>query len=482
MSQVPGLKYIFCVARAYPIENLVALWHYMNKAGVTVDILAGAEDVLDCLRENDIQFNELRELPADYDVMISNCIGFFPFTRYWLEKSLQAGKINVNVVLPSLVTRYGDQWFVPKKWKLMHALCVGDMQTINKRREHNKEVLYLNTGVPAHDFFSTSDFQTEVARVRQRYGDKLLVIGLEGNGKEHEKNYGLEVIRYAESFGFKVVVQIHSGREHVYGDTFSEYTDPGIDRYALFVAASHVISALYSILITECFYFGTKVACKPLALHYEKWRDFRWLNDPHEWNQWARSFFDKELVNTIPLVHDVGSLNEFLSSSEPNMSSWQAQDYFGWPRVENYCENTFRMLDMYLGSENEGQVQKIKFKNEIYNNTEIDFTFHDTADNISKFNGINDKQGFMREGIRFLKEGDAKKAQCYLERAAMFSGTEHYGFVQYALALCCLKLNNIQEAQKHICQSLFVEPNCREYQELKRQIDATEKPSYSSIT
>jgi len=480
MAYKPRLRFIFNFGRWYDTDRTLPLLRYLNAAGVAPSVLAGEPDILERLKGNGIAVKALAGLPDEYDVMLSPGVGYIPFERYWLQRSMEAGKINVQCVYPPVINRCSNLNNTPRRTRFTHAVCTGCQRTLDDLRNINKEVVYLLTGMPSWDRFSTEGFKADVAQVRRRYGDKLLVIGVSCFLIEEETAWYRRMIRQAESLGFRVVLQVHIGREKELCETLRPYVNPGIDRYCLFAAASHVIVLIQSLMAPECLYLNRPVAAKPLANSYHGWNRHAWIDDPAEWRRWATPLYGEDCLSIIPLVHDEESLMQFLLSRPKSVSPDHAGRVFGFPEVPSFTEHTFRMLDTYFGPENHRNVEMMLKKGEVSRGLVVDCSFWDIRDDWNQFRGVSDLDGFISAGIRFIREGRHADALRYLQRAEMYSGTEDFAFIQYLKSACYLALENMEEAEQSIYRSLFVQPDCLDFQQMKDRIAAAAKVDASA--
>jgi hypothetical protein len=479
MAYKPRLRFIFNFGRWYDTDRTLPLLRYLNAAGVAPAVLAGEPDILDRFKDNGIAVKALAGLPDEYDVMLSPGVGYIPFERYWLEKSMEAGKINVQSFYPPVINGSSNLNNTPRRTRFTHAVCTGCQRTLDDLRNINKEVVYLLTGMPSWDRFSTAGFKADVAQVRRRYGDKLLVIGVSCFLIEEETAWYRRMIRQAESLGFRVVLQVHIGREKELCETLRPYVNPGIDRYCLFAAASHVIVLIQSLMAPECLYLNRPVAAKPLAHHYHGWNRHAWVDDPAEWRRWATPLYGEDCVSIMPLVHDEPSLSRFLSDPRPAPAE-RVDRMFGLPTVRSFTEHAFQMLDTYFGPENRCNVEMMRKKGEVSRGAVVDYSFWDIRADWNQFRGVHDPDGFLSAGMHLIREDKPADALRYLERADMYSGTDTFAFIQHLKSACCLALGRLEEADTHIYRSLFVQPHCRDFQHMKGRIAAAADASGSA--
>ena len=469
MSYIPRLKYVFVMPRVYQMEWHMPFFRYMNNLGMTPRILAGDENVIKNLNDNSISFKLIRELPEDYDILLSTSSMYLPFGRYWLEKSMRKGKINVFAVQVPIPYYYESVNFKPMTTKFLHAVCATDERTINNVKRLNKEVLYLNTGYTVYDQFSTDEFKREVADVKNRFGEKLLIVTVDRIWPE-EFSYIQKAIHLAESLGFTVMLQAHHGLEDRIPEDFAGYVNPGLNRFALYAAASHLIAFIVSSVVSECMYLGSKIGCKPLGTKDGVWGQWRWFDNAEQWYQHTLPYCGKEYLDMAPLIHDETSLTEFLSSTEKPFTKEDVLKFFGWPQVDSFTENTFKMIEMYFGDNNRENVKKILKKSEVVRGM-TEFFGWECERAGTPIKHINDPAVLVKGGLDFLKQGNIGAAFTCLRIADKFSGMDFTEIIQYALANCHYLTNNIEEARKYIYRTLLFNPDCKEYQNLRKRID-----------
>ena len=468
MTYIPKLRYIFVQTRIHQMEFHLPLLSYLNDLGVVPRILSGAKEVVRTLRKNNITFGLLNALPKDYDIMLSLAGPFLAFGRYWLEESIKAGKINVYVAQQPIPFCYNVDGVTAEATRFFHAMCVSDKRTIGNIKHYNNEVLCLNTGHPTWDWFSTEQFKNEVADIRARFGKKLLVITVDSEDAE-EYSYSQRTIRYGESLGFRVILQVHPGHKFRVPDYLTNYINPGLNRFALFAAASHVVASIFSTVVSECLYLGLKVGCKPYGIEAGRlWPEFSWFDDPNQWYQDILPFYSKEYLDMVPLVHDENSMVRFLASDEKSYTQAAINEIFGWPMVDNYTENIFRTIETHF-SEPEN-VQAAHAKSRAWQG-KVEYYGWECERKNSPIKHITDPVALFKAGLGFLKHGNILAASEFFRLAEKFSGVDNFDFIQYGLATCYYLSNNVKEADRYIYRALVINPDCKEYQNLKVLID-----------
>ncbi|MDT8303901.1 MAG: tetratricopeptide repeat protein [Sedimentisphaerales bacterium] len=468
MTYIPKLKYVFVQTRVHQIDFHMPLLRYLNKLGIIPPVLAACKDVIRTLMDNNISFDHLRGLPKDYDIMISLAGSFLPFGRNCLEKSAKAGKFNVYVGQLPVPFRYEVEGLSTAGTKFFHAMCISDQRTIDNIKLFNNEVVCLNTGHPAWDLFSTEQFQREVTDIKRRYGNKLLVVTVNNETKE-EFLHCQQAIYYGESQGFTVILQVHPGYQFKVPEQFVKYVNPGINRYALFAAASHVIASILSSVVPECLYLGTKVSCKPFGIKGGIWGRWSWYNKPDEWYQDILPFYGKEYLDMIPLTHDENSMKHFLSSDERTYTKEDVNRIFGWPEVDNFTENIFQTIETHFGEHK--NIQAALVKSRAWRGINEYFGWRCEIPN-SPIKHITDPTALLKGGINALNHGDINTAISFLRYAEKFSSFDKFELIQFALATCYHSANQCKEAQKYIYRALAINPDCIEYQNLKKRIEA----------
>ncbi len=470
MAYIPKLKYVFVEPRVHQMEWHLPIFRYMNNLGMIPRVLAGGLDVIENLEDNSISFENLTDLPEDYDIMLSLAATFLPFARYWLERSMKKAKIKDYVVQPPMPFCCAMEGVNTMATKFLHAMCAADQITIDNVKRFNKEVLYLKTGYTVWDEFSSDEFKNKVADIKKRYGEKLLVVTIDVT-KAEEFLYSKKAISLAKSLGFEVVLQVHPGHRINVPDQFAGYVNPGLNRFALFAAASHVIASIRSTVVSECLYIGSKVGCKPYGVKGGDWMQWTWFQNIEQWYQSILPYYKKEYLDLVPLIHDKKTMTEFLTSNIA-FEQDEINHVFGWPEVDNFCENTFRTIESYFGPHNSENVQKILKKSEAVRDMVAFFGWERTRAG-TFVEHINDPTILTNNGIGFLKQGNIGAAVTCLRIAEQFSGiTDSFDFIQYALATCYNSINHIEKAQKHIYRALLIKPDCQEYRNLKDKIDA----------
>lgn len=487
MSYVPKLKYVFISPRAYDLRVQLATYRYLNSVGITPYILAGENDVFSILQNENITFVQGHSLPANYDIMVSAGCGYVPFERYWLEKSMAAGRINIQANSTPILYIEKCVWCIPKRTRFIHARDISNKRTALNHYSYNKEVIYLNTGRAEWDYFQTNDFKKGVADLKNKYGNKLLVIGANYEQPEKEDIFYKWVIDYAESKDFKVILQLHPRKVRYYGNKFSRYLNPGINHYVLFAAASHFIGFIQSSTMIQNLLLGSKSGCMSLMAHYPPKNCHVWIDDTQLWRQLASQKYGKEVVDVVPLIHDLHSLEKFLSPDQRPVTQQELDKIFGWPRVPNYNSYFFEIVEGLFGTDNEKKAAVISNKdavigaenlNEVLNKDKkylsqtIDVSFWEEKNGPSELAPAAELTYHVKTGVSDLKSGSYGNALLHLNRAIMFSGTDLFAFVQYARAACYLFTGQIDEAKKSIYQCLLAEPNIKEYQKLQHQINA----------
>ncbi|MCP4613786.1 MAG: tetratricopeptide repeat protein [Planctomycetes bacterium] len=468
MSYIPRLRYIFVQTGDYAMDYHLPLLRYLNRLGVTPRILVGSKEVAKTLGDNNIIYDNLRCLPQDYDVMISLAPAFLPLGRYYLEKNAKAGKLNVFVAILPIPFYYENENLTARATKFFHAMCFSDQRTIDNVKRYNNDVLCLNTGHPTFDQFSTEQFQNNVKDINHQFGKRLLVVTVDRKDKE-ELLHCQRTINYAESQGFTVILQVHPGLRYKVPDHFAKYVNPGLDRHALFAAASHVIASIISAVLPECLYLGTKVGCKLFGIKDGIWAQWFWFDNPDQWYQDIFPFYGKEYLDMISLIHDENSIKHFLSSDKRPYAQEDVSRIFGFPEVDNFTENVFRTIETHFGEHK--NVQAALVKSRAWRGI-VDYFGWECEIPNSPIKYIKDPDALLKGGINALNNGNFGTATSFLRLAEKFSNFDKFELIQFALATCYYSANTYEEAQKYIYRALTINPDCIEYKNLKNRIVA----------
>lgn len=469
MAYIPQLRYIFVHTRAYQMDYHLSLLRYLNDFGITPRILATVEEVVETLRENNITFERLNVLPQDYDVMLSLEGPFGPFGRYCLEESMKAGKINIYVAQLPVPYRYKHEGLFAAGWKFFHAACAADQRTIESVKSYNNETLWLNTGHPTWDQLSTEQFRKQVADIKERFGEKLLIVSVDSEDNE-EFQYSRMAVNCAESMGFKVILQVHPGHLFKVSEKFADYINPGFNRFALFSAASHVIASIISAVVPENLYLGTNIGCKPYGIKAGRpWGELSWYDDPNQLYQDILPFYGKEYLDMIAIINDEDSMARFLSSEEKCYTQEDIHRILGRPQVGNFTENVFRTIETHFSDPE--NVAAAHAKSKKWQGI-VEYFGWECERSGSPVRHIKNPVELLKCGIDFLRAGKIGTAVEFLRMAEKFSGmTDNFDFIQYAMATCHYLANNIEEAGKYLYKALLIKPDCQEYQNLKAKID-----------
>jgi hypothetical protein len=459
------------------METHLALFKYMNSLGSVPQILAGDEDVIKYLNENNVTFENITDLPEQYDIFISLTTSTMPFARYWLEKSLAKDKVNIWLYLSPIAMNSEIEALKPTHTRFLHAVCAADKRTIDNCKRYNREVLYLNTGSPSWDYFSTRQFYDEVSEIKGRYGDKLLLLGIDcewnctNDGPMKEYHFVKEIIDYAGSRGFQTILQVHPNIKKIPGDLHA-FINPGYYKYPLYAASSHVIGSILSTLVSECLFLDKKIGTKLLGISKDSdyWGQFHWFDEPEQWYNCTLPLYGKDYLDMIPLIHNDKTLEKFLSSNKNPYSTNGVKNIFGWPEVPSFIENVFKTIESYFAGISQENFDTLMNKSNFEKNLLVDFMWEGERKN-SPIAHITDLKTLIDTATYYLNQSNVGAAQICLRRAEMLSGTEHFDFVQYALAVCFYMGGNLTEARKYIYKSLMVKPNLKQYQDLSIKID-----------
>jgi hypothetical protein len=345
-------------------------------------------------------------------------------------------------------------------------------------KEFNREFLYLVSGVPMWDFFSTKEFSSQVREVHRRYGQKLLVLGITDGVFDREREYYRMAIRIAEQQGFNVIFQMKSGSKDKWSE-FGRFINPGIPRHVLYAAASHLINSMTSMMAIEAMYLGTKAGCNPLA-YCPDTKKYFWCEDLKLWHDTYSKMFEKERFDLLPLLQNKDQIKEFLSDSRPCLTRKQFHEKFGLPEVGNFTAYNFELIEQFFSPENKDKIAAIMKKNQLALNMEADYT---TGAPLEVLPGLEQKslcEKYTKTGLYYLENSDFVLAQRYFYRALMsHSGTDMLEKLQYLRAICFYHLGQLYRADKCIYQALYLNRSDENYKQLKEQIDSQKKSGFS---
>ncbi len=477
----PKLKYVFAASRLYDLRQNLPLFKYLNRLGHRVRILVGDDSVSESLKEQGVNFERLDCLPGDHDAIISRGLGLIPFDRYWLEKNMTAGKLNICNPLFLNPCKAKFRPLEREFSRLGHIICTSDGITLENTRSYNDDMVYLNTGHPEWDFFNSEKHRREVQEVKDRYGDKLCVLALPIFDVPRENDYTARCIRIGESMGYNVVIQIHPGFANKLDPVLHGYVNPGFRNFALFEAASHVVTFVYSFVVMECLNFETKVGCLPYAARYTSPNDHPWLDDDGLWYSWVEEKYPREFVGLLERIDSDERIEEFLSDSRAALTRKQFRELVRMPDVPSFTENVFREIDNLVSSPDDPRIEKMIRKTERVVGTEADFASWVTEKNKDAGIGAKCYEDFFSAGQQVLRQGNFQQALGFLDRAVMYSGNNDFDYLQYLRAICHFKLGKIFQAQRCIGQALMVKPDCEDYLMVKNTIDRSLPVDYSVL-
>ncbi|MHC4753617.1 MAG: hypothetical protein ACYTBP_00610, partial [Planctomycetota bacterium] len=146
------------------------------------------------------------------------------------------------------------------------------------------------------------------------------------------------------------------------------------------------------------------------------------------------------------------------------------KNIFSWPEAPSFTENVFKTIESYFAGISQENFDTLMNKSNFEKNLLVDFMWEGERKN-SPIAHITDLKTLIDTATYYLNQSNVGAAQICLRRAEMLSGTEHFDFVQYALAVCFYMGSNLTEARKYIYKSLMVKPNLKQYQDLSIQID-----------
>lgn len=477
----PKLKYIFCVPRLYDLKHNLPMLHYLYHLDKSVHILAGDESIIETLRDEGISFELHQRLPGWQDVLITPGMGLIPFDRHWLEQNLLTGKINVCVPIFLLPSRIQLACYEPEKTSLTHAVCVSDGLTLENIHSYNDDMVYLNTGLPAWDRFQTARHREEVEHIREQYSDRLFVLAVPLFDLPRENDYIYRCIRIGRSMGYRVMVQIHPGFANKLDPGLKDYINPGFTNFALFEAASHVISFVYSTVVMECLNFETKVGCLPYVAKYRTPQDHPWLENANEWYAWVKEKYDPCYGQLLHRIDTDEKIEEFLSDNRPLVTQKQFRDLVRMPDVENFTENCFREIETFLMNPGEDNTRKMIEKTTRAAGSSYDFASWITEKNADAGCGARSYKDFLFLSLELVKQNRWSQALSMLDRAVMFSGNDDFDILQYLRAVCHCNLGELFFAQRCIHQALMMKPDCENYLYVQHKIDSQLPCDYSVL-
>lgn len=348
----PKLKYIFCLMRKRSLMPSMSVMRYMNSVGIIPQILLGEpEPTKKELDSYKVKYQEIDKLP-DYDVMISEGMGFLPFEVQWMTESKKRNKTNVMLINSTTAYRnYVVSYFLPSKTKLLDGICMKIEETVLHYKEFTENLFLINVGDPDWDYWKTDEFKEKVEKVKSELGDKILVL-CEFYGCDECLQYIEFCIKKAENLGFKIIINLHPSCWE-YGwkkdfDNFRKYCNTDIHHHVLFKAASHMIGNIQSSVIAEGLFLETKVGCNPIVAHHDGFGEGeKWL-DRSSWLIKVSKHMKQEIIDTVDLVFNEKDLDGFLSNSEKKVSMQEATKAFGKINVPCYTEYLFKTLDERL--------------------------------------------------------------------------------------------------------------------------------------
>jgi hypothetical protein len=283
--------------------------------------------------------------PKDFDVMFSESAGMDVFERTILQRSKHEGRINFKLANSiSILNHLVNPNYVPMRTKdTLHGICFRDNRSLKHYYEFNKDLIFLNVGDPDWDILSTNEFKDKVYSIRSNFGQKLLVLGASLDMKEVEAPWWQIVINIAERLNFKVIICPHPGCIKQVAGVFPKYVDSTTDHHVLFASASHVIGEIGSTIIAESLMLGSVVGATPFVPHSGGYSKHAWVNSSN-WYDNVHRMAGREILDMVTFIENPNVLEEFLSNLQP-IPRKKVDEYFGWPKVENYCSHLFRMVE-----------------------------------------------------------------------------------------------------------------------------------------
>ncbi len=347
----PQLKYAFCMMRRTSFRSQMSLIKYLNSFGMVPCVLVNnflREEIFERIQKGEIDAKVCEDILDHYDVMFSESSGSVSvFEGAILSESKKQGKI--NLILHNAISIHTHlrniNYLPPENTKYIHGMCVKGQRSIDHYKKFTKDLFYLNTGDPDWDLFGTHSFKREVEEVQKKYGDKLLVL-CAGFINEEEIEYYKRMILLAEELGFKVIVCVHPGSQSRKPVFFQEYEDYQSSHFILLKAASHIIENVYSTIMAESLFLGKRVGCTPAIRHFAGYGGPHvWVENYVKWYKHVVSKVGKEVIDLLPRIFTENELRDFLSSDSAYVTEERIDKIFGWPKVSNYSEHLFKMVE-----------------------------------------------------------------------------------------------------------------------------------------
>jgi hypothetical protein len=331
----PKLKYAFCVARKRSLMSQLSLMNYLSNMDKSYLVYSQTKIP--------VTFSD-RFSNTNYDVMLSESAGLNAFEKDILQQSISAKKLNVKVHNSiSIYNTIFNKYYLPQRTNnLIHAMCMKDQRSIDHFKRFNRKIIYINTGDPDWDYLTTKEFNCGVCNIRNRCGNKILLLCLSFH-KYEELVYLTSIIKEAERCGFSVLIITHPDRLNRMPDSFREYL-VDINKYIAIQAASHVMTNVCSTIVAECLLLNKSIGVFPTIPHASGWGKHLWIINAEDWHTRVRRFIGSELLNLLTFVDTTNSLSAFLHTKKHKVLDVNDK-IFGWPRVPSYCSHFFQLLE-----------------------------------------------------------------------------------------------------------------------------------------
>ncbi|MHA2275257.1 MAG: hypothetical protein ACXAC2_05800 [Candidatus Kariarchaeaceae archaeon] len=313
----------------------------------------GNTESIKTIKSSDIIFNQRKyyDNQADFDVVFSESSGASRFEKLYLGNSKLQGKINIKLNNSiSLYNSMTNPYYIPDSTKYtLDGIYVKGTRTLNHFKKFaGEDIFFIQGGDPDWDQFNTKEFKDEVASVKKKYGDKLLVLGSSCLSID-EVPWTEMVVQRAVGKGFSIIIQIHAGRhkfEYFKNPEINKCINTSIPRYILFASASHIITNMSSSLIAEGMLLGKRVGCNAFVTHLYGYKPPHvWIDNFQDWRTAILPKIGQETIDIIPRIHNQNELDKFLSTNKPYVDNIAVDAFFGWKRRPNYCEFLFQEVE-----------------------------------------------------------------------------------------------------------------------------------------
>jgi len=350
----PELRYSFCAMRYTSLYSQLSLIKYLNALGIN-PYLSWQKDrphSSDIIRASKISYLQRKfgDNKMDFDIVFAESSGYSRFEKNYLIESKNNGKINIKINNSiSTYNQMSNPHYTPDRTRdTLDGMYVKGQRTIDHFKTFTEDLFFINGCDPDWDWFNTNDFKIQVRKVKQKYGNKLLILG-SSLLSEKEFSWYENITKQAVKRGFQVVVHLHPGRpipKFFKESPIRNRVDSTTPRYVLFAAASHIIVNLSSSMSAECLYLGKKVACNSLVTHFTGYMGKHyWLKNKHEWTRNMLPKIGNAMYEAVPRVYDMRELDSFLASNEPIINQDEVDTLFGWRRCPSYCSHLFEEVE-----------------------------------------------------------------------------------------------------------------------------------------